>query len=307
MARVISICNMKGGVGKTTTAINLAAYLALERKKVLLVDFDPQANASSGLGFIRTEAVKTVYEGILGHITADNLIKQTEMPFFDYLPSHPNLAGITIELLDKNERENYLAKFLQSLRIKYDYILIDLPPSVSLLTVNGLVASDEVLVPVQCEYYGLEGLSQLLETIDLINKNLGKNVQIAGALITMYDPREHLSREVMKEVRRHFSGHVYDVEIPRSIALAEAPSFSKPIALYAADSPGARAYGRLAREVINQESKRYIGKKISDVMPSIHSQERVDAMRMPMATTVAYESPIKQQDDKPKILFEYNE
>ena len=303
MARVISVCNMKGGVGKTTTAVNLAAYLALEKRRVLLVDFDPQANASSGLGFLRTEAVATVYEGILGYVAAEKLIRQTELPFFNYLPSHPNLAGITIELLDKDKRESYLSSFIEPLRKKYDYILIDLPPSVSLLTVNGLFASDEVLVPVQCEYYGLEGLSQLLETIDLINKNLGKNIRIAGALITMYDAREHLSREVAKEVRRHFSGHVYDVEVPRTIALAEAPSFSKPIALYAADSPGARAYARLAREVLAQE--RAAEKIVPITRPEVSSPEKIFT---PVPEMVPVVAPVfAKPDNSPKILFEYRE
>lgn len=253
MARVISVCNQKGGVGKTTSAINLGGYLAMAGKKVLLVDFDPQANASSGLGLSREENVMNVYDGILGKAAPIDLVRKSEMRNYDYIPAHPNLAGATVELLDKPNREHYLHKLIDPFRQLYDYILIDLPPSVSMLTVNGLVASDEVLIPVQCEYYGLEGLGQLLETVDLINKNLGRNLKIAGALITMYDAREHLSREVSKEVRRHFSGHVYEVEVPRAVALAEAPSFGKPVALYAPESIGARAYERLAREVIAQE------------------------------------------------------
>lgn len=289
MARVISVCNMKGGVGKTTTAVNLGACLALQKRRVLLVDFDPQANASSGLGFVRSEGVKTVYNGLLGEAQHTELVKETEVAYFDYLPSHPNLAGVTIELLDKPKREYFLQQFLEPLKKTYDYILIDLPPSVSLLTVNGLVASDEVIIPVQCEYYGLEGLGQLLETIDLINKNLGKQIGVAGALITMYDHREHLSREVSKEVRRHFSGHVYDVEIPRSIALAEAPSFARPVSLYAPDSPGAAAYERLAREVIAQERVR----RASDILP-----ERLVPEAIPVSAPA---------DNLPKILFEYRE
>lgn len=252
--RIIAICNQKGGVGKTTTATNLGAYLAVFGKRVLLVDFDPQANASSGLGFdIRNGKGKNVYDGITGKRFALELIQSSPVDDFYYIPAHPDLAGVTVELLDKQDREYYLSKLIRPISRLYDYILIDLPPSVSMLTVNGLVAADEVIIPVQCEYYGLEGLGQILETVDMINHNLGKNLKVAGALLTMYDHREHLSREVSKELRRHFIGHVYDAEIPRSIALAEAPSFSKPVCLYASDSVGARAYERLAREIIMQE------------------------------------------------------
>ena len=276
MARVMAVCNMKGGVGKTTTSVNLAAYLAASGRKTLLIDFDPQSNASTALGHSRPEGGGVnVYDGILGKAAPIELVQKSDISRCDYIPSHPNLAGITVELLDKPRREFYLEKFIDPFRQIYDYILIDLPPSVSLLTVNGLVASDEVLIPVQCEYYGLEGLGQLLETIDLINKNLGRNIRIAGALITMYDGREHLSIEVSKEVRRKFSGHVYDVEIPRSIALAEAPSFGKPILLYAPETPGARAYERLSREVVAQEK---------DVALFSHSERSEESLSSVIAT-----------------------
>jgi len=254
MSRIIAVCNQKGGVGKTTTTTNLGCYLAVYGKKVLIVDFDPQANASSGLGFnVRDGEGKSIYEGILGKKSSFDLICHSGIANCHFIPAHPSLAGATIELLDRPDREYYLSKFLRPVSHLYDYILIDLPPSVSLLTINGLVAAQEILIPVQCEYYGLEGLGQILETVDLINHNLGHSLRVAGALLTMYDSREHLSREVSKELRRHFVGHVYDVEVPRSIALAEAPSFSKPICLYQPDSPGARAYERLAREIIAQE------------------------------------------------------
>lgn len=253
--RVIAVCNQKGGVGKTTTATNVGAYLAIYGKRTLLVDFDPQANASSGLGFnVRDGRGENIYDGLLGKKLALELARPTAVSNFYYIPSHPDLAGVTVELLDKVDREYYLNKFLKPITYLYDYVLIDLPPSVSLLTINGLAAADEVLIPVQCEYYGLEGLGQILETIDLINRNLGKNLKVAGALLTMYDSREHLSREVSRELRRHFVGHVYDLEVPRSIALAEAPSFAKPVCVYAPESSGAKAYERLARELIAQET-----------------------------------------------------
>lgn len=254
MSRIIAICNQKGGVGKTTTATNLGAYLAIYGKRTLLVDFDPQANASSGLGFdARSTKEKSVYEGLLEKRFALELLQPTGINNFHYIPSHPNLAGATIELLDKKGREYYLDKFLSPVAYLYDYILVDLPPSISLLTINGLVAAKEILIPVQCEYYGLEGLGQILETVDMINNNLGKDLKIAGALLTMYDNREHLSREVSRELRKHFVGHVYDLEVPRNVALAEAPSFAKLICTYAPDSGGAKAYERLARELIGQE------------------------------------------------------
>lgn len=254
MARIIAVCNQKGGVGKTTTAVNVGAYLAIYGMRVLLVDFDPQGNASSGLGFSAREAEGiSVYDGLVGRKGVQDVIRHSNIPGYHFIPSHSALAGATIELLDKPNREQFLSKFLSPVLNNYDYILIDLPPSVSMLTINGLVAAQEVLIPVQCEYYGLEGLSQLLETVDLINYNLGHSLKLAGALLTMYDNREHLSREVSKELRRHFVGHVFEVEIPRNIALAEAPSYGQPICFYDPHSPGAVAYEKLAREIINQE------------------------------------------------------
>ena len=253
MARVIAICNQKGGVGKTTTAVNLGAYLAAAGKRVLLVDFDPQANASSALGHNQMAGEGSVYHGILDQMTPEQIIKPSVIYNFHYVPSAPHLAGALVELVNVPEREYFLRKFVNRVRHSYDYILIDLPPSLSLLTVNGMVAADEVLIPVQTEYYSLEGIGQLLETVNLIRENLAHPVKIAGAVITMYDKREHLSREVSKNIRRHFPHHVFEVEIPRAVALAEAPSFSKPIILYRPDSPGAQAYERLAKEIMAQE------------------------------------------------------
>ena len=253
MARVIAICNQKGGVGKTTTAVNLGAYLALSGKRVLLVDFDPQANASSALGHDPRVNATSIYQGIIDAIPYEQLVWASPLSNYHYIPGAPHLAGALVELVGAPEREYFLRKFINRLRHHYDYILIDLPPSLSLLTVNGLVAADEVLIPVQTEYYSLEGIGQLLETIDLIRNNLQHELRISGALITMYDKRERLSREVSKNIRDHFPHRVFEVEIPRAVALAEAPSFSKPIVLYRPDSPGALAYEKLAREVINQE------------------------------------------------------
>ena len=254
MARVIAICNQKGGVGKTTTAVNLGAYLAAAGKRVLLIDFDPQANASSALGHDPGAGEGSIYHGILDQLPPEQIIKPSVIYNYHYVPSAPHLAGALVELVDIPEREYFLRKFVNRVRHMYDYILIDLPPSLSLLTVNGMIAADEILIPVQTEYYSLEGIGQLLETVTLIRDNMTHPLRITGAVITMYDKREHLSREVSKNIRRHFPHHVFEVEVPRAIALAEAPSFSKPIILYRPDSPGAQAYDRLAREVIAQET-----------------------------------------------------
>ncbi|MBN2197598.1 ParA family protein [Candidatus Wolfebacteria bacterium] len=253
MAKVISICNQKGGVGKSTTAINLSAYLAIMNKKTLLIDFDPQANASSGLGINPKEINSSIYHGILGYANIGEIIKNTLLYNFHLIPANQDLSGALIELINLDEREFKLRKFINRFRHEYDYILIDLPPSLNLLTINGLVASDEILIPVQCEYYSLEGLSQILEIINLINTNLERQIKVAGALLTMYDKRERLSREIAKEVRQHFPFYTFENEIPRCVALAEAPSFGKPIILYNPNSSGAKSYEKLAREIINKE------------------------------------------------------
>ncbi len=253
MARVISICNQKGGVGKTTTAVNLSSYLAALGRRVLLVDFDPQANASSALGYdpLRTEL--SVYHGIINAVPESHVLRPTALFNFHLAPAAPHLAGALIEFVNLPEREYFLRKFINRVRHSYDYVLVDLPPSLSLLTVNGLVASDEVLIPVQAEYYSLEGLGQLLQTINLIRENLGHSLKVAGALLTMYNKNERLSREVAHDLRKNFPYPVFNTEIPRSVALAEAPSFSKPVMLYRPDSIGALAYKNLAEEILAQE------------------------------------------------------
>ncbi|MGC9046620.1 MAG: ParA family protein [Minisyncoccia bacterium] len=251
MARVISIMNAKGGTGKTTTAMNLGAYLAIFGKKTLLIDFDSQFNATVGLG-IKHNIDETIYHILFANKQPEQVIKKTALTNFECIPASADLAGALVELVNVPQREYFLKKFIDEIKNNYDFILIDLGPSLNLLTINGLIASDEVLIPVQCEYYSLEGLSQLLEIIDLIRNNLGHNLKVSGALLTMYDKRERLSREVAKEVRRRFPYNVFDIEIPKSIALAEAPSFQKPVVLYAPQSIGALAYEKLAQEIINQ-------------------------------------------------------
>lgn len=253
MARIISICNAKGGVGKTTTAVNVCAYIAATGKRVLLVDFDPQGNASLGVGLKPRQIEKSVYHALLGYADYATIVRETAIPNFHIIPSNPDLAGALVELMELPDREFMLKKFLVRVRHQYHYIFIDLPPSLSLLTINGLVASDEVLIPIQAEYYSLEGLGQLLETVELINKNLGTRLTVLGAVLTMYNRRETLSREVEKEVRRHFPYKVFESSIPRSISLAEAPSFSKPVLLYDPHSSGARAYEQLAQEILHSE------------------------------------------------------
>ncbi len=248
MARIIAIFNAKGGVGKTTTTINLGAYLAMLGKKILLIDFDPQYNATIALG-VRHGTDETIYHALLAGVGPERTIKQTYLANLEIVPASADLAGALVELVELPEREWYLKNFLEKIRGWYDFIFIDLGPSLNLLTVNGLAASDEVLVPIQCEYLSLEGLSQLLQTIDLVKNNLGHDIRSVSALLTMYDKRERLSREIAREIRKRFPNYVYEVEIPRSVALAEAPSFQKPIMLYAPQSPGALAYERLAREI----------------------------------------------------------
>lgn len=251
MARIIAIANQKGGVGKSTTAINLSAYLAALGKYVLLVDLDPQANATVGLGVDWRALGKHLYHSLMDFLGPEEIIRKTGLFGYDLLPAAPALAGAAVELVNLERREWRLHDLLRKIRTNYDYIIVDSPPSLGLLTLNGLVAAEEIIIPVQCEYYALEGLSQLLETIDLIRNNLGRDLKIKGALLTMYDRRQKLSRDVAKEVRRNFPGFVFSATIPRSVALAEAPSFGKTILQHAPYSLGGHAYRELAQEIIN--------------------------------------------------------
>ncbi|PIU07607.1 MAG: chromosome partitioning protein ParA [Candidatus Moranbacteria bacterium CG_4_8_14_3_um_filter_34_16] len=255
MAKIIALVNQKGGVGKTTSAINLATYLAQAGKFVLLVDLDPQGNASSGLGIDVRSAEKSLYHSmIIGEHPSKIIIRKKELSH-DLIPASQDLAGAGIELVHMENREFRLYNVLREIRINYDYIIIDSPPSLGLLTINGLVASDEVIIPVQTEYFALEGLSQLLGTIELVKENLQPELKIMGALLTMYDKRNRLSRQVVKEVRDHFPGYVFDSVIPRSVRLAEAPGFGKSILSFDSFSKGARSYKNLSREIIELENK----------------------------------------------------
>lgn len=254
MAKIISLINQKGGVGKTTSAINLVTYLADAGKSVLLVDLDPQGNASSGLGIdIRNLKERNLYTAMISGENPKKTILRSEV--LDIIPSSTDLAGAGVEIIHMDKREFRLYDVLRQIKDEYDYIIIDSPPSLGLLTINGLVASDEVIIPVQTEYYALEGLSQLLETIDLVQEHLQPNLKIMGALLTMFDRRNRLSRQVVQEIRKHFPGHVFASVIPRSVRLAEAPSFGKSILHFDAFSKGARAYKGLAKEIIKKEKE----------------------------------------------------
>ena len=250
-AEVIAIANQKGGVGKTTTSVNLGSYLADAGKKVLIIDLDPQANATAGLGVRAGADEPTLYEMMMGVVLPEAAIKETAIKGLHVVPATPDLAGAAIDLMDKPYREYRLRRAFKTLRDSYDFILIDCPPSLGLLTVNGLCAADRLIIPVQCEFYALEGLHQLLQTVELVRNHLNPHLQVLGAVLTMYDRRVALARKIAKEVRQTFPGHVFESIIPRNTALAEAPSVGKTILQYDKHSRGAKAYEYLSEELIN--------------------------------------------------------
>ncbi|MGI6685421.1 MAG: ParA family protein [Bacillota bacterium] len=251
MGKIISITNQKGGVAKTTTAVNVSAFMAIEGKKILLIDIDPQGNASSGLGINRQETDYCVYDVLINGVSLEAVTYDTELENLKIVPATIQLAGAEIELVSSISRESKLKKAIKSIRDQYDYIIIDCPPSLGLLTLNALTAADSLLIPIQCEYYALEGLGQLMNTYELVRKHLNPKLEIEGVLLTMFDARTNLAIQVVDEVKNYFKGKVFSTIIPRNVRLSEAPSHGKPVSLYDPKSRGAEVYHELAREVIS--------------------------------------------------------
>ncbi len=257
MSKVIAVFNQKGGVGKTTTNVNLSSYIAQKGKKVLVVDIDPQGNTTSGLGVDKKSLNHTIYEVLINNVKAEQVIIETAIKGLHLIPSSTNLAGAEIELTGLEGRESMLRKTLADVRDNYDYVFVDCPPSLGLLTINALGAADSVLIPIQCEYYALEGVSQLMNTIWLVQRGLNPELEIEGVVLSMFDGRTNLSIQVVDEVKKHFKGKVYTTIIPRNIRLAEAPSYGVPIMVYDPKSKGAEAYAELAEEFIEYDRKEW--------------------------------------------------
>ena len=261
MGKIVSVANQKGGVGKTTTTVTLCAILAKKGKKVLLIDADPQGNATSGVG-VTKEVEESIYDVLVGDTTVQETIQSTNIRNLKVCPSNINLAGAEVELVSMMSREQRLKEKLDEIKEKFDFILIDCPPSLGLITLNAFTASDSILIPVRCEYYALEGLGQLLNTVNLVKKHLNKSLEIEGALLTMYDARTNLSNQVVKEVKKYFEDKVYKTVIPRNVRLSEAPSYGMPITLFDARSKGAKSYEKFAKEFLknNEKTKEEVSK-----------------------------------------------
>ena len=253
MSKIITIANQKGGVGKTTTAINLPASLAHLGQDTLIIDMDPQANTTSGLGIDKRSLGNHIYQTLIDEVKLDDILQPTEMDWLDIAPSNEDLTGAEIELVNMDNRESRLKKALSKFEKVYKYIFIDCPPSLGLLTLNSLVASDSIIIPMQCEYYALEGVGQLIKTIELVKESLNPKLEIEGVLFTMFDTRINLSQQVAEEVKNHFGEKVYETKIPRAVRLAEAPSYGKPIILYDKYSKGSEAYLALAKEFLKKQ------------------------------------------------------
>ncbi len=256
MTHIISITNQKGGVGKTTTATNLSAALARNRKRTLLLDLDPQGNATTGMGLNKKAMDTTLYHALIGQVGIESIVYGTEVEHLDVIPSRTELAGMEAEIMQKPQREHFLKKAIAPLHDRYDYIIIDCPPSLSLLTVNAMTAATGLIIPLQCEFYALEGLGQLIQTIRLIKKGYNPSLGVAGILLTMFDQRVNLSHQVADEAVSHFKDLVFETRIPRNVRLGEAPSFGKPILLYDPHSTGSKSYMALAKELIKKDSRR---------------------------------------------------
>ena len=277
MGQIIACANQKGGVGKTTTVVNLATYLAMAGEAVLVVDLDPQGNATSGFGLDRGEIVQSVYEALIEDASIGEMIVPTAIAGLSIVPSSIALAGAEVELAPLPQRERRLYRILAEIRDEYDYVVLDCPPSLGLLTVNALTAADAVIIPIQCEYYALEGLSQLIATINLVRNHLNPDLAIKGVVLTMYDSRTNLSAEVNAEVRKHLGATVFDTIVPRSVRLSEAPSYGLPIALYRPDSKGADAYASLAAEFRARDGRPVATSSAADPQTRDAAVARTDA------------------------------